>query len=70
MVCLKEMFDWEIICHLKVGTEKIVLLKAKKLIHIFVKFSTKKNLRIYTVSTSHPFERGTTKYCHWAWSVV
>ena len=50
----------------KKETEKIVLLQVKGLIHVIVKFRTNKNLRISIMSTSHPFERGTTKYCHWA----
>ena len=43
----------------KKETEKIVLLQVKGLIHIIVKFRTKKKLGISIISTSHPFERGT-----------
>ena len=33
-------------------------------------FRTKKKFAYFYLSTSHPFERGTTKYCHWTWSIV
>ena len=50
----------------KKETENMVFLQVKDLIHIIVKFRTKK-ICILLSSTSHPFEWDTTtKYCHWA----
>ena len=49
--------------------EEIVLLQVKGLIHI-LNFGTKKKMCTFLTSTSHLFERGATRYCHWAPSIV
>ena len=57
MVCLKKMFEREIIFHFKKETEKIVLLQMKGLIQIIDKFMTEKiPLHVLISSTKHPFQ--------------
>ena len=52
MVCLKKMFNGEIIFHFKKKAEKIVLLQMKSLIQITNKLSPHVSL----LSPNHPFE--------------
>ena len=63
MVCLKKMFNVEIICHLKRRLKRLYYYKWKAG-YTLLSSSGLKKLHISIISTSHPFERGTTKYCH------
>ena len=67
----KEYVYWRSNMSFKKVNEKIVLLQLKDLIHIVSSYiGLKKNLCTFLMSTSHPFERDITRYCHWAPSIV
>ena len=57
MMCLKKIFNGEIIFHFIKETEKIALLPVTDLIKIIFKFRTKTiSLYVYLSSTKHLFE--------------
>ena len=67
--CLKKIFNGEIICNLKRRLKRLCYYKWKTW-YTLLSSSHIKTFCISIISTSHPFERGTNKYCHWAWSIV